>query len=276
MTSRWLPVLSLFIFAVLSACSSGPEKPTDLTEAEYYQEAKEALDKRNFLVALEKLKNLESRYPFGQYSEQAQLEMIYTHFNMSDMEMTLAEAERFVRLHPLHEQTDYAYYMRGLATFEMSFNLIERRFSDDYDKRDVTPLVDSFNYFSELLIRYPESRFVADAKARMAYLRERLATHELEVARYYMKRHAFIAAVNRATSVVEAYPRTAVVGDALAIMVEAYQELGLQQEEAAAFELLTYNYPDHHQLENGQFINSELAQTDRKSWLEIVSFGLIH
>jgi outer membrane protein assembly factor BamD len=275
MTSRWLPVLPLFIFAMLSACSSGPEKPTDLTEAEYYQEAKEALDKRNFLVALERLKNLESRYPFGQYSEQAQLEMIYTHFNMQDLEMTLAEAERFVRLHPLHDQADYAYYMRGLATFEMSFNLIERRFSDDYDKRDVTPLVDSFNYFSELLIRYPESRFVSDAKARMTYLRERLASHELEVARYYMKRHAFIAAANRASSVVEAYPRTAVVGDALAILVEAYRELGLDEEEAQAFELLSFNYPKHRQLEDGQFVSTELAQTDRKSWLEVVSFGLI-
>lgn len=271
MIRRWL-LLALPL--ILSACSNNPEK-TELTEQEYYQQAREALDDESYMSAVEKLQELESRYPFGRYAEQAQLELIYAHFQMSDMEAVLADTERFIRLNPLHEKVDYAYYMRALATYEMGFSLVERRVNDGNARRDITPLRDAFNHFAELLKRYPNSPYVADARARMVYLRQRLASHDVEIARYYMKRHAFMAAANRCENVLEHYQRTPAVADALAIMVEAYQELDMKPEAEKALELLAINYPDHPQMKDGEFQSSGLAQVDRHSLLEVMTFGLL-
>lgn len=271
MTCRWLLIL---LSVLMVACSGNPDKPKEQTEQQLYKEARTALDKNSNVIAIEKLKALESQYPFGEYAEQAQLELIYAYFKTSDLETALEASERFIRLHPLHEQIDYAYYIRALTTYEMGFSMVERRFSDDVAKRDPTPLRDAFQYFSELLTRFPDSPYTADSRARMLYLRERLASYEIGVARYYMKRHAFMAAANRANKVVSEYPGTAAVADGLVMMTEAYQELSMTAEADDALELLKYNFPQHPQLRNGEFKNSGLAQTDRRSWLEILSFGL--
>ena len=272
MNTRWL----LVILAVLiSACSSAPQKPEEKTEQTFYQEARDALNNKNFLIAIDRLEQLESLYPFGRYAEQAQLELIYAHYMTSDMEAVLADTERFIRLHPLHEQVDYAYYMRGLATYEMSFVLVERYFDKETARRDPTPLQDAFKHFSELLIRFPDSPYTADARARMIFLRERLASHEIEIARYYMKRHAYMAAANRCTDVLLHYQKTEAVADAMAIQIEAYEALGMQQEANQSLALLKLNYPDHPQLEDGRFVNSGLAMGDRRSFWNIISFGLL-
>jgi len=272
MTRRWL-ILPLVL--LLGACSSGPQdKMNEQSEQELYNEAREALDRDSNIVAIDKLKALESRYPFGQFAEQAQLELIYAYFNTSDLESALTAAERFIRLHPLHPQVDYAYYLRGLITYEMGFSMIERRFSDDVAKRDPKPLRDAFRYFSDLLTRFPDSQYVADARARMVFLRERLASHELGVARYYMKRHAFVAAANRGNLIVNQYPRTSSVADALALMIEAYEELDLESEAQQTLALLQKNFPEHPQLQSGKFESSRLADTDRRGLLEILTFGI--
>ncbi len=272
MNTRWL----LVIFAVLlTACSSTEKKPDELTEREYYSDAREALDNENYLIALDRLNLLESRYPFGSYAEQAQLEKIYAYYMTADLENVLANAERFIRLHPLHTQVDYAYYMRGLATYEMGFAFVERYVDTDMAQRDPEPLRDAFNHFSELLTRFPDSPYVADAQARMIYLRERLASHELVSARYYMKRHAYMAAANRCAKVIQHYQKTPAVADALAIQVEAYRTLGMQNDADQALALLTLNYPQHPQLAEGDFVDSGLAQVDRRSFINIISFGLL-
>ncbi|ASP38928.1 outer membrane protein assembly factor BamD [Bacterioplanes sanyensis] len=272
MNARWL----LFALALmLSACSNSPVKTDEKTERQYYQEAREALDNENFLVAMERLRQLDSRYPFGQYAEQGQLDMMYAHFMTADMESVLTASERFIRLHPLHSQVDYAYYLRALATYELGFSFVERYLSDDVARRDPTPMRDAFAHFSELLIRFPDSPYTADARARMEFLRQRLASYEVEVARYYMKRHAFIAAANRCQDVLLHYQNTAAVADALAVMVEAYDELGMSDEKANALALLQHNHPQHPQLNDGRFVSSGLAQADRGSLLNILSFGLL-
>jgi len=130
---------------VLAACSSTDKRSDELTEREFYNEAREAMDDNNFLIASERLQQLESRYPFGQYAEQAQLELIYTQYMMSDLESSLASAERFIRLHPLHKQVDYAYYLRGLAVYELGFSFVERYLPSDQARRDPTPFRDAFN-----------------------------------------------------------------------------------------------------------------------------------
>ncbi|MDP2505216.1 MULTISPECIES: outer membrane protein assembly factor BamD [unclassified Oceanobacter] len=271
MTCRWLLIL---LSVLMVACSGNPDKPREQTEQQLYQEARAALDKDSNVLAIEKLKALESQYPFGEYAEQAQLELIYVYFKTSDLESALEMAERFIRLHPLHPQIDYAYYIRALTTYEMGFTMVERRLSNDVAQRDPTPLRDAFQYFSELLTRFPDSPYTADARARMVYLRERLASHNIGVARYYMKRHAFIAAANRANKVVSDYPGTTAVADGLVIMTEAYRELSMDKEADRSLALLKYNFPDHSQLQDGEFITSGLAETDRRSWLEIITFGL--
>lgn len=262
------------LLSLLAACS-GNNKNSELTEKEYYDKATEALENNNYLIAVEKLRELESHYPFGQYAEQAQLELIYAQYQTGDMEDVLSSTERFIRLHPLHAQVDYAYYMRGLATYDMGFSFVERYLPDDYANRDQHPLEDAFNYFSELLTRFPDSPYNADARARMVYLNDRMASFQLGVAQYYMKRHAFIAAANRAQKIVLNFQKTSSVADALAIQVEAYELLQMPEESAAALALLQRNFPDHKQLEDGQFSSSGLIWVDRRSLLNVISFGLL-
>ena len=269
-------LLSLsLIFSLLAACSDNPTKSQELTEKEYYEQAKEALENNNYLVAVERLRELESRYPFGQYAEQAQLELIYAQYETGDMDAVLASTERFIRLHPLHAQVDYAYYMRGLATYDLGFSFVERYLPHELARRDQQPLEDAFNYFSELLTRFPDSPYNADARARMVFLNDRMASYELGVAQYYMKRHAFMAAANRAQKIVMNYQKTSSVADALAIQVEAYQLLELAEESQQALALLQLNFPEHEQLEDGEFKSSGLIWVDRRSLLNVISFGLL-
>lgn len=268
-------VIFLGALSLLAACSSQPDKTSEQTEREYYQQASEALENNNYLVAVERLRELESRYPFGQYAEQAQLELIYAQYQTGDMDGVLASTERFIRLHPLHSQVDYAYYMRGLATYDLGFAFVERYLSDGQSRRDQQPLQDAFNYFSELLTRFPDSPYNADARARMVYLNDRMASYELGVAQYYMKRHAYIAAANRAQKIVMNFQRTSSVADALALQVEAYQLLELPLESNKALALLELNFPEHPQLKDGEFVSSGLTEVDRRSLLNVVSFGLL-
>jgi len=261
---------------ILAACSSTDKRPEDLSEREFYEQAREAMEDNNFLIASERLQQLESRYPFGDYAEQAQLELIYTQHMMSDMEGALASAERFIRLHPLHKQVDYAYYMRGLSVYELGFNFVERYTPSEQARRDPTPFRDAFNYFDELLRRYPDSQYNEDAQKRMIFLRDRLAQYEVGVGRFYLKRHAYLAAAQRGERVMLGYQGTSSVADALALQIEAYRLLGQDLEAQQALALLNKNYPEHEQLtEEGKFIDSGLTKEDRRTLIGVMSFGLI-
>jgi outer membrane protein assembly factor BamD len=261
---------------VLAACSSNDKRPEDLSEREFYEQAREAMADNNFLIASERLQQLESRYPFGDYAEQAQLELIYTQHMMGDMEASLASAERFIRLHPLHKQVDYAYYMRGLSVYELGFSFVERYTPSKQARRDPTPFRDAFNHFDELVRRYPDSQYNDDAQKRMIFLRDRLAQYEIGVGRFYMKRHAYLAAAQRGERVMLGYQGTSAVADALALQIEAYRLLGQEFEATQALALLKLNYPKYKQLdEKGNFIDSGLAKEDRRTLIGVMSFGLI-
>jgi outer membrane protein assembly factor BamD len=261
---------------VLAACSSSDKRSEDLSEREFYEQAREAMANNNFLIASERLQQLESRYPFGDYAEQAQLELIYTQHMMADMEASLASAERFIRLHPMHKQIDYAYYMRGLSVYELGFSFIERYTPSTQARRDPTPFRDAFNHFNELVRRYPDSQYTKDAQQRMIFLRDRLAQYEIGVGRFYMKRHAYLAAAQRGERVMLGFQGTSAVADALALQVEAYGLLGQKFEATQALALLKLNYPKHEQLdEKGNFIDSGLAKEDRRTLIGVMSFGLI-
>ncbi len=239
---------TVVLFSLLSACSwFGGEKEVapDVPEQQLYDEALSALEADNYGLAIEKLQLLEARYPFGRFSEQAQLELIYAYFRNYEPESARSAADRFVRLHPNHDNVDYAYYLKGLTAFEEDRSFFEKYLPLDVSQRDPGAALDSFESFSTLLNRYPDSEYAPDAQKRMQYLKNRLAAHEIHVAAYYMKREAWVAAANRGRYVVENLQETPAVPDALAIMAEAYSELGMHDLANNSLEVLRLNYPEY-------------------------------
>ena len=268
-------LLLIATHVLTAACSSNkPEVDENLSETELYQQAQDDLNSNSYNNAIAKLKALESRYPFGRYAEQAQLELIYAYYKNVEPEAAKSAAERFIRLHPQHANVDYAYYLKGLASFDQDRGLIARFLPLDLTKRDPGAARDSYNEFAQLTSRYPNSRYAPDAKARLIYLRNLLAAYEIHAGRYYLTRQAYVAAANRGRYVVENLQETPSVGDGLALMVEAYQRLDLDDLAATSLETLKLNYPDHPTLVDGQFVPVE-EEADNRSWLAKATLGLI-
>src|SRR3990167_6220078 len=268
-------LLLIAILAMTAACSSTKDVVDEnLSEVELYQQAQTDFDNNSFTSATAKLKALESRYPFGRYADQAQLELIYANYKNAEPEAAKAAAERFIRLHPQHPNVDYAYYLKGLTSFDQDVGLLSRFLPLDMTKRDAGAARDSYNEFAQLTSRFPNSRYAPDAKQRMIYLRNLLASYEIHVAHYYLTRQAYVAAANRGRYVVENFQETPSVGDGLAVMTEAYQRLHLDTLATTSLETLKLNYPDHPSLKDGQFV-PQVAEADNRSWLSKYTLGLI-
>jgi outer membrane protein assembly factor BamD len=270
-------VVALFfvIAAMVSGCSSNADKLQDMSEKELYEHAQESLNDESFAVAIKNLQLLEARYPFGAYAEQAQLEIIYAHYRNFEPEAASAAAERFIRLHPQHPNVDYAYYMKGLANYAEGEGFLDRFLPTDMTQRDPGAALQSFGDFRQLLARYPDSPYAPDAQARMLYLRARLARYEINNANYYFARGAYIAAVNRGRYVVENYPQTPAVGDALAVMTQGYLLLGKDKLAQDSLDVLRLNYPKPPSLDkNGNFKSKFKLEQGERSWLNILTLGV--
>ncbi len=259
----------------LVACSSNDEKgPKYATEKEFYDAAQRQLKSSQWDLAIENLQALEANYPFGTYAEQAQLELIYAYYRNFEPEAASAAADRFIRLHPQHRNVDYAYYMKGLASFTEGNGMFERFLPTDLTQRDPGAARQSFAHFSQLLARFPNSQYAPDARKRMIYLRNLLARYEIHAANYYMKRGAFIAAANRGRYVVENFQQTPAVPDALAVMVQCYHVLGLDDLGQQALATLKLNYPEHPALVDGEFNYQHTNRLGDRSWVSYLTFGL--
>jgi len=271
-------LLASLILALLAACAGNDEMPdiaADSGEAQIYRQAESFLDSRNYSMAVRSLQALESRYPFGKYAEQAQLELIYAHYGALETEAAIEAANRFIRLHPQHPNVDYAYYMKGLAATAADQDILSRFLPLDKTRRDVTYAREAFAEFSQLISRYPDSPYAADAKARMVYLRNLLARHEINVAIYYFRRGAYLAATNRGRYVVENFQRTPAVADGLAVMAQGYILLGKPDLAQQATETLVLNFPEHPALEKGGKLRSEYTlEGEQRSLINRLSFGL--
>lgn len=268
-------IIGIGSLLLLAGCSSDNDRPQDMSEKELYEEAQANLEDESFQQAVKNLQLLEARYPFGPYAEQAQLEIIYAHYRNFESEAAVATAERFIRLHPQHPNADYAYYIKGLANYVESEGFLDRFLPTDMTMRDPGSALQSFEDFRQLLYRYPDSTYAPDAKARMVYLRARLARYEINVANYYFKRGAYTAAANRGRYVVENFPQTPATADALAVMVQAYQLLGLDDLAVNSLAVLNKNYPDHPSLDkNGQFISKFTVAASQRSLVNKMTFGL--
>lgn len=244
-------IIKLFLAGLLlltAGCSLLPEQidnTKDWTANRLYSEAKSALNDGDYPTAIKYFESLQARYPFGRYAQQAQLELIYVYYRDDEPASAVAAADRFIKLHPRHPFVDYAYYLKGLANFNQSKGLWERYLPQDPTQRDPGAARQSFQDFSELAKRFPDSKYTQDALQRMAYLRNNLAQYEVNVAKYYMKREAYVAAANRAKYVVENYPRTPAVPDALGVMARAYKVMGMDDLSADALRVLEKNQPNH-------------------------------
>jgi outer membrane protein assembly factor BamD len=266
------------LLSMVSACSwfGGDDiEIADSGEQQIYFDAQKHLENKNFDMAIRTLQLLESRYPFGRYAEQAQLELVYAHYGAYEFEAAIEAADRFIRLHPQHPNVDYAYYMKGLASYDMEGDFLAKFVPTDDTKRDISHIKQAFAEFAQLLARYPDSAYAADARARMVHMRNMIARHEVHVANYYFRRGAYMAALNRGRYVVEHMQQTPSVADGLAIMAQAYLLLGLEDLALDSIAVLRENHPAHPNLdENGEFKSVYDLDGLHRSVINKMTFGL--
>ncbi|MDN3682782.1 outer membrane protein assembly factor BamD [Vibrio tapetis subsp. quintayensis] len=231
----------LLALGLLFGCSSSKDIVPDVPPAELYSEAKIALQTGNWRTAIDQLEALDSRYPFGAYSEQVQLDLIYVYYKNGDLPLSLATIERFTRLNPTHDKADWVLYMRGLAHMGQDRNFMHDIFNIDRADRDPEPVKMAFSDFKRLLQRYPDSEFAQDSQKRMFALKNRLAYYDLATADFYLRREAWIAAINRSQELQKAYPDTEAARKSLDIQLQAYKKLGLEESVARTQQLIELN-----------------------------------
>ncbi|MDA7768644.1 outer membrane protein assembly factor BamD [Porticoccaceae bacterium] len=279
--SLMLLILSLSLTTGCSWLGWGDEEQTEedsvgLTEKDFYERIQTSLNASNWTVAISNLQLLESQFPFGKYAEQGQLELIYAQYKSGDYESSIASADRFIRLHPQHPNVDYAFYVKGLSEISQTGGFFDSFLPTDSSMRDIGDARGAFTTLTELLSRFPESPYAADARKRLVSLRNRLARAEIHVANYYFTRGAYLAAANRGRFVVENFQQSPAVPDGLAVMAQAYYLLEMKELADNSVEVLVANYPEHPSLDsNGQFDFERRLLADQDSWLDKLSFGVL-
>ncbi len=238
-----LVCLFLAVTALTGACSSTKEKHKGFSADKIYEMAKKDLDNGDFATAVKLYEELESRFPFANVSRQGQLDLMYAYYKNRAPESAEDQADQFIRENPAHPRVDYAYYIKGLSTFEGIPNFIERWFRADLNKRPPIDARKSFQAFQSLVQKYPNSDYATDARQRMIFLRNKLADYEIAVASYYLKRGAYVGAINRCKYELENYDGAPSTRTALRIMVDAYAKLGMPDLSANASRVLAENFP---------------------------------
>ena len=243
-------------FFVFTGCSSdGPviEQP----EQQYYEIAQSRMRAKNYFSAIDALEMIVTRYPFGRYAEQAQSELIYVHFMNADDEAAHAATEKFIRLHPRHPNIDYAYFMKGLSSYTRDAGLLVRVTNTDLSSRDVSGAKLAFSELTEFLTRFPDSQYAAYAKQRLIYLRNLVASNELAAADYYVTRKAYVAAIRRASYVLENIPNSNQNHRALQILKTSYEELGYNDLVEDTEKLIALNPPPpNSETSSGSFLQN--------------------
>jgi outer membrane protein assembly factor BamD len=217
-----------------------------------YGEAKDAMSNKDWPKAIKYFEKLEARFPYGRFAQQALLESAYCHWKDGERALAIADAERFIKMYPNHQHVDYAYYLKGLINFNDEQGLLGFLTTPDMTDRDPKSSREAFEAFKEVVTRFPESKYAEDAAARMRYLVNALASHEVHVARYYMKRTAYLAAANRAQYAIQHYPQAPAVEEAVFILVKAYDALDMPELRDAADRVMQKNFPNSAYLKRGR------------------------
>ena len=216
-----------------------------------YGEARDAIAAKDYARGVKYLEKLEARYPYGRYAQQAQLEIAYANWKDGERAAAIAAAERFIKLFPNHPNVDYAYYLKGLINFHNQEMAMSWFTNADLSDRDPKGSREAFVALKELVTRFPQSKYAEDAAARMRYLVNSLASFEVHVARYYMKRGAYVAAANRAQAAIQNYPQAPAQEEAILILVQAYDALGMADLREGASRVMHANFPDSRYLKPG-------------------------
>ncbi|MBY6064969.1 outer membrane protein assembly factor BamD [Pseudidiomarina sediminum] len=245
--------LLLALSVMLTACSSSSDEELSsavLNDAALlYEQAQGNIAAGNFTNAQRILRQHAMRYPFGPYAHQVQMDQIYVNYKIGDLDKALAEVDRFMQLNPNHPNLDYVMYMRGLINERSDSNTLQEWVGIDRSDRDPSHAEEAFKDFGALLRRFPESRYASDAKQRMVAIKSRLAKYDLSVADYYVKREAWLAAANRGKYILEHYPDVPEAERALAIMMDSYDALGLNELRDDARATLQTNFPQSRYLD---------------------------
>jgi outer membrane protein assembly factor BamD len=246
--------LAVIVSLLVAGCGLLPEAKDETagwSAQRLYSEAKEALGEGSYEKAIKHFETLEARYPYGRYAQQAQLEVAYAYYKSQEPAMAISACDRFIKLHPNHPNVDYAYYLKGLANFNGDLGYIGYISSQDPSERDPKAARESFQAFKDLVARFPDSKYSADATARMNYLVNALAAHEVHAARYYLRRGAYVAAANRAQYAIKTYPQAPALEEATFILVKSYDAMGMNDLRDDADRVMRKNFPSSVYLSRG-------------------------
>jgi outer membrane protein assembly factor BamD len=256
-------ILIITLSLILSACSwfKDNEKLDDTVPAQtLYSSAKKELTSNNWEAAIKQYEALRARYPFGKYSQQAEIELAYAYYKSGEPELAIAAADRFIHNYPTHKNLDYAYYLKGLSDFKDSNSVMDRITGGyDFSDRDPKAALEAYKDFTILLEKFPESRYADDARQRMRFILEAQAVHEIKVARHYLKIEAYVAALNRTKYVIEHYQRTPSVEDALGLQATIYASIGMPGLANDSLRILKLNFPESRYIKR---VEKKLAEKE--------------
>jgi outer membrane protein assembly factor BamD len=239
--------LFIYLALALSLVACGPSKedidPTaDWSVEKFYKEARSELSKENYLTAIEYYETLESRFPFGKYATQAQIDVAYAYFKFNEPDSAITALDRFIKLHPRDPSVDYAYYLKGLVNFERGGTILDSLAERDMSSFDRNLILTAYNDFKLLLQRFPASRYAVDGRKRMIYLRDELAKADYRVASYYALHEAWVAVANRTRFILHNYQGSSVIRSTLDLQLQAYQQLGMEELERDTQRIIDLNY----------------------------------
>ncbi len=238
---------TLIILTALLIAACGPVEevdPTaDWTVERFYTEARQELAKKNYLTAIEYYETLESRFPFGKYATQAQIDVAYAYYKFNEPDSAITALDRFIKLHPRHSSVDYAYYLKGVVNFQRGGTILDILVERDLSAFDKNLLLTSYNDFKVLLQRFPGSRYATDAKKRMIFLRDELARADFRTASFYAEREAWVAVANRTRFILHNYQGSSVMLQTLRLQLEAYQKLGMDELARDTQRIIDLNFP---------------------------------
>jgi outer membrane protein assembly factor BamD len=246
--------LALCLSAMLAACGSTPQDEfANIASDKLYADAKDDASEGNYELAIKKLEKVEARASGTLLSQQAQIDLAYAYFRTGEKAQALAKLDRFIRLHPTSPALDYAFYLQGLVNFNENLGLFGKLSRQDLSERDQQASRDAYESFKQVVDRFPQSRYAEDARLRMNHIVNSLAAGEVHVARYYLRRGAYLAAANRAQQAVKEYNQSPAVEEGLFIMAQAYDKLGLVPLRDDTLRVLRQSFP------NSEFLGGDVA-----------------
>jgi outer membrane protein assembly factor BamD len=251
--NRFLFFSILAALLLLTACAGKDvDETAGWSQSKLLDEAKSAFNDNDYPNCVKYYEKLEARYPFGPLAEQAQINSAYCNWKRNEQELALASINRFIQLHPGHPNIDYAYYLKGLVTFNDNLGFLAKFSGQDLSERDPKASKDAYEAFKTLTTNYPDSKYTPDALDRMRYIVNSLAESDVNAARYYYRRGAYVAAINRAQTTLKDYDRAPAIEEALYIMVKSYDALGMKDLSADTMRVFNTNFPNSEIFKTGK------------------------